>query len=138
MFSLTFAILFVVFLASLTLAGKLPAAALCLYLSASIVSFAVYWFDKSAAQAGRWRTRESTLHLLSLIGGWPGALVAQRVLRHKSKKQSFQVVFWATLLLNCAVLLWSLMPRGSGSALHPQADRLASAVRTVKADQQPE
>jgi hypothetical protein len=40
------------------------------------------------------------------MGGWPGALVAQETLRHKSKKASFRIVFWATVLINCAGLAW--------------------------------
>jgi uncharacterized membrane protein YsdA (DUF1294 family) len=53
------------------------------------------------------------LHLIALAGGWPGALLAQKVLRHKSSKQSFQVVFWVTVLLNCAALSWLLTPAGA-------------------------
>ena len=68
----------------------------------------LYGADKSAAQKGRWRTRESVLHVLALIGGWPGALVAQRMFRHKTKKQPFQVVFWCTVGGNCIALAWLL------------------------------
>jgi len=84
-----------------------------LYIAASIVAFAVYAFDKLAAVKGRWRTPENTLHVLALMGGWPGALTAQGMLRHKSKKLSFQVVFWASVVLNCAALIWLLTPEGS-------------------------
>ena len=100
------AVFFLVLVAAATLAGKLPPLVLYLYLGASVVTLAAYAFDKAAAQSGRWRTRESTLHLLGLMGGWPGALVAQGVLRHKSKKQPFQILFWATVTLNCAALVW--------------------------------
>jgi uncharacterized membrane protein YsdA (DUF1294 family) len=51
--------------------------------------------------------------MIALLGGWPGALLAQKLLRHKSKKQSFQVVFWATVLLNCGVLGWLLTSKGA-------------------------
>ena len=87
-------------------AGRLPVAVLWLYLGASAATFAAYARDKSAARNGRWRVQERTLHGLALVGGWPGAVVAQRFLRHKSQKQSFQVVFWATVALNSAVLGW--------------------------------
>ena len=76
-----------------------------LYIVASVAAFVAYGVDKSAAQRGRWRTPESTLHVLSLIGGWPGALVAQRVFRHKSRKQSFRAAFYFTAVLNCMALL---------------------------------
>lgn len=74
------------------------------YLGLSLVVFIAYWTDKRAAQAGRRRTPESTLHLLALAGGWPGAMAAQHWLRHKSAKVSFLVVFWATVLLNLGAL----------------------------------
>lgn len=79
------------------------------YLAVSIVAFIAYALDKSAAKNNRWRTQERTLHLLGLLGGWPGALLAQRVLRHKSKKTAFLLVFWLTVLINCAALVWVLL-----------------------------
>jgi uncharacterized membrane protein YsdA (DUF1294 family)/cold shock CspA family protein len=113
--SLTLAALFLIFVAASVFAGKLPRAILGLYLGASAVAFLAYALDKSAARNDQWRTRESTLHLFGLIGGWPGALVAQRLLRHKSKKWSFQVLFWVTVVLNCAVLGWLFSPLGSAA-----------------------
>ena len=83
-----------------------PKGLLVLYLAASAASIVVYAVDKSAARHGRWRASESTLHLLAVIGGWPGALVAQRLFRHKSRKPSFQAVFLLTVVLNIAFMLW--------------------------------
>ena len=77
-----------------------------LYLGASVFTFAAYARDKTAARRGDWRTRESTLHLLALAGGWPGALLAQQVLRHKSVKAGFRAVFWSTVVLNVAGFLF--------------------------------
>jgi uncharacterized membrane protein YsdA (DUF1294 family)/cold shock CspA family protein len=94
------------------LAGRLPPWILIGYLAASVITFIVYAFDKSAAQSGRWRTSEGTLHFLALAGGWPGAWIAQQTLRHKSRKAEFRVVFWATVLLNCAGLIWLHTPAG--------------------------
>jgi uncharacterized membrane protein YsdA (DUF1294 family)/cold shock CspA family protein len=76
-----------------------------LYVVASAATFGVYAFDKTAARAGGWRTRESTLHLLAAVGGWPGAIVAQRLLHHKNRKASFQAVFRATVVVNIAAFL---------------------------------
>ena len=76
------------------------------YIAVSFITFLVYAFDKSKAKKGEWRTQESTLHLLGLIGGWPGAALAQEVLRHKSKKTKFRIIFWLTVLINIAVLGW--------------------------------
>jgi uncharacterized membrane protein YsdA (DUF1294 family)/cold shock CspA family protein len=98
--SLTFAVLFLTLVAGAAFVGRLPFAVIALYLVGSAVAFCAYALDKSAARTGRWRTPEDTLHIFGLAGGWPGALVAQKVLRHKSQKQSFQLVFWATVLLN--------------------------------------
>jgi uncharacterized membrane protein YsdA (DUF1294 family) len=75
-----------------------------LYLIASILTFSTYAWDKSAARAGRWRVPEKYLHFLSLAGGWPGALLAQRLLHHKSRKQPFRIIFWGSVALNCTML----------------------------------
>ena len=108
-----FACGFLVVVAAAAFTGKLPKAVLALYLVASFIAFFAYAFDKSAALNNRWRTQESTLHLFALLGGWPGALVAQRLLRHKSKKTSFLAVFWSTVILNCCVLGWLFTPTGA-------------------------
>jgi uncharacterized membrane protein YsdA (DUF1294 family) len=79
-----------------------------LYLVMSAVTFAVYAWDKSAARQQRWRTPEATLHLLALLGGWPGAIVAQRTLRHKTRKQPFRAIFWLTVVANCVATVWLL------------------------------
>lgn len=107
--------IFLAFIALSTLTGKLPPAVLGLYIGASLAAFIAYASDKSAARQGGWRTPENTLHLLALIGGWPGALIAQNRLRHKSRKTSFQLLFWASVLANCSALgLWS-RPSGTGA-----------------------
>ncbi|MDR7148526.1 uncharacterized membrane protein YsdA (DUF1294 family)/cold shock CspA family protein [Hydrogenophaga palleronii] len=72
------------------------------YIIASIVCFGAYAADKSAAVSGGWRISERNLLLLGLAGGWPGAIVAQQFLRHKSSKASFRSAFWATVVLNIA------------------------------------
>jgi uncharacterized membrane protein YsdA (DUF1294 family) len=82
--------------------------ALWICLVTSVIAFVAYALDKSAARRDRWRTPERVLHLLGLIGGWPGAFVAQRLLRHKTRKLSFQIVFWLTVAANCGALWWWL------------------------------
>ncbi|HEX8394397.1 MAG TPA: DUF1294 domain-containing protein [Longimicrobium sp.] len=90
-------------------AGALIApAAVIGYAALSCVAFLLYRHDKNAAQAGRRRTRERTLHLIGLLGGWPGGLLAQERFRHKTRKAKFQFVFWATVAINCALLGWLL------------------------------
>lgn len=83
-----------------------PAVLLLAYLAMSVIAYATYARDKSAARAGRRRTPEKTLHLVALLGGWPGALLAQRRLRHKSSKASFLFVFGVTVVVNLVMLGW--------------------------------
>jgi uncharacterized membrane protein YsdA (DUF1294 family)/cold shock CspA family protein len=108
-----FAACFLLFVIATVIGGRIPAVVLGGYLVASLVTFLAYAFDKSAAQRNQWRTQENTLHLFALIGGWPGALAAQRLLRHKSAKMSFLAAFWATVILNCGALAWLLTSTGS-------------------------
>ena len=110
--SLLIAAVFLAAVAGLAVAGSLPNAMLTLYLVASAIALVAYASDKSAARKDKWRTSETTLHLLGLAGGWPGALVARHVFRHKSKKQSFIVTFWGTVVLNCGALVWMLSVPG--------------------------
>lgn len=110
--ALMFAAVFLAVVAGTVAMGKLPFVVLIAYLMASCVAYLAYVLDKAASLKGQWRTPESTLHLFSLVGGWPGAMLAQRRLRHKTQKQSFQVTYWATVVLNCAVLGWLLTPAG--------------------------
>lgn len=78
----------------------------------SLFSFCQYWMDKQSAQKGRWRTPENSLHLAELVGGWPGALLAQQVFRHKTRKVSFQLVFWAIVALHQAFWIDHLLLAG--------------------------
>lgn len=113
-FPIIFSGMFLSFVALLAFSGKLPFIIFALYLIASIITYIAYSFDKSAAQKDEWRIQESTLHLLATLGGWPGALTAQKLLRHKSKKQSFQFAFWVTVIINCGILGWLFTPQGAG------------------------
>jgi uncharacterized membrane protein YsdA (DUF1294 family) len=75
------------------------------YVLASLVTFAVYAVDKAAARRGGARVAERTLHVFGFAGGWPGAIAAQAMLRHKSRKQPFRTVFWMTVTVNCGLLI---------------------------------
>ena len=107
------ATVFLLFVAAAVTSLDAPPEIFFAYMVLSLVTYIAYARDKSAAVNGNWRTSEGTLHMLSLLGGWPGALVAQRTLRHKSRKRSFQSVFWITVFVNCAVFVWVISPRGS-------------------------
>ena len=91
---------------ALALAGAVPPIVPALYVVASLISVALYRADKIAATEGRRRTPEQTLLVLGFLGGWPGAAVAQSLFRHKSRKASFQALFWTTAALNTAALIW--------------------------------
>ncbi len=96
--------------------GTVALAALLLaYLAMSAVTYVAYARDKSAARRSRRRTPEKTLHLMALCCGWPGALLAQRQLRHKSSKPSFLMTFWLTVVLNLAAVAWLLAQGGLAS-----------------------
>ena len=84
------------------------------YLVMSLVTFIAYAVDKRAAVHGEWRTPESTLHTFELLGGWPGAWLAQRLLRHKSVKTSFRIVFFVMVVLNLAALAYVIYGMTSG------------------------
>jgi uncharacterized membrane protein YsdA (DUF1294 family)/cold shock CspA family protein len=86
--------------------GLLPPLLLGAYLGLSVLSYLLYWWDKSAAQKGARRTPENNLHLMDLLGGWPGALVAQQQFHHKTAKASFQAAFWVTVFLNVGMCIW--------------------------------
>ena len=104
--ALATAALFFTLLVGLLVLDEVPVMLLAAYGLLSGVAFLVYRADKSAAVQGRWRTSESTLHTIALVGGWPGALVARRVFRHKTTKQPFRTIFWGTVIANCVALAW--------------------------------
>lgn len=100
---------FLLLLGWLVLKSEVTWAVPLVYAVMSAVSFVVYASDKAAAPAGGRRVPENTLHLLALLGGWPGALIAQRLLSHKTRKAGFQALFWITVALNLAALAWYLL-----------------------------
>ena len=100
------ALAFLMVLVFAVLFGTLHVAVLGAYVALSVVTFVVYAMDKRAAQRGTWRVPEAKLHLWSLVGGWPGAVLAQQLLRHKSSKEEFRAVFRVTVGVNCALLVW--------------------------------
>jgi len=81
-----------------------------LYAGASALCFVLYAIDKSAAVDGRDRLPESLLLWPGLAGGWPGALVAQQVLRHKTAKWTFRLRFWLSVVANMALFAWFELP----------------------------
>lgn len=93
--------------------GSLPIFLFWLFLGMSVLAFGLYKLDKSAARNEGQRTPENTLHIVALLGGWPGALYAQQLLRHKSRKLSFQVVFWLSVMANAGLVIYLVTPHGT-------------------------
>jgi uncharacterized membrane protein YsdA (DUF1294 family)/cold shock CspA family protein len=112
-FTINFAIVFLGLMLVAMLIGYVPINLVFAYFGIGLVTFIIYWLDKLKAQRNAWRTPESTLHVLALIGGWPGAAIAQQTLRHKSQKKEFRSVFWFTVIINCASLAWLMSPNGT-------------------------
>ena len=108
-----FTLAFCVALVTAALLGQLPWIYLGFYVVASSTTFLIYALDKSAARQQTRRVPEATLFLLGLLGGWPAAVAAQRIFHHKTRKTSFQVIFWTTVALNCAILAWLLTSGGA-------------------------
>jgi uncharacterized membrane protein YsdA (DUF1294 family)/cold shock CspA family protein len=105
-----FMLLMTAFVVERTVNGFLPVEYLFVFLMANLIAFLYYYMDKTAALKGAWRKSEDSLHLLSLIGGWPGAYIAQKLFRHKTKKASFQWVYKLTVLIHCTAIVMIAVP----------------------------
>jgi len=97
-------VIFLLALAVLSYYHYLSTELVTVLLAINVISFLTYAVDKYRAKKGYWRIKETTLHFISLIGGWPGAAFAQRWLKHKNRKVSFQTKYWLTIMVNIAVL----------------------------------
>lgn len=115
--------MFVVALVVAALFDRLPWLVVAAYGVMSLVTFLLYGWDKLSAVRGRWRTAEATLHLMGLLGGWPGALAAQRLFRHKSSKREFLLVFWGTVILN-VIAVGNLVWSGNAGFMYQWLDRV--------------
>ena len=91
---------------------ELPNWVLWLYAIASVITFVAYAIDKRAARRNTWRVEEGTLLVLGLLGGWPGALLAQETLRHKTLKKPFRAAFWVTVVINVLLMGTAATPVG--------------------------
>jgi uncharacterized membrane protein YsdA (DUF1294 family) len=72
----------------------------------SSITLVAYAMDKSAARRGGRRVSERTLHLLSLAGGWPAAMLGMHLLRHKRQKTRFVIIVWLTALVHLVGWVW--------------------------------
>jgi len=99
-----FVITFTLTLLFLVFSEALPTAVLVYYFVLGLIAFFLYTKDKQASRTNNWRISENTLHLVSLLGGWSGAALAQKYLRHKTNKKKFKTLFILTIFLNLSIL----------------------------------
>jgi len=92
---------------------KVPIEVAFVYIIASLITFFFYWIDKSSAGTKSSRVSEQTLIFLGLLCGWPGAIVAQQLFRHKTIKRSFQIMFWLSVAFNIGVFVFLNSPNAS-------------------------
>ena len=97
-------------LVALAVLGRIAFFIPMIYVGASLATWLLYAFDKSAAMNRRWRTQEQTLHVFELFGGWPGAWIGQTMFRHKSRKQTYRLMFRLCVTVNVIVLLVYALP----------------------------
>lgn len=82
------------------------------YGAASLAAMLLYALDKGRARHGGRRVPEANLHWVEFAGGWPGALAARLLLRHKTRKARFLLVSWAIIAAHCAAWVgWWLWGR---------------------------
>ncbi len=106
-------VIYILVVAGLTLAGLLSSMVLLLISVINAITYWMYAQDKEAAQAGNRRVPENTLHILSVLGGWPSAWLAQQKLRHKTQKQPFRKIYFCTIVFNILIILWLISPLNS-------------------------
>lgn len=102
-----------------------------------VISAVCYWMyahDKQQAVDGGWRVAETWLHLAELLGGWPGAFLAQRRLRHKSRKVSYRVFFWMIVMIHQIAAVDVLLDHRLSAAV---LDRVIEAVLWFGENQHP-
>ena len=104
------AAIYIVLVAILSFMHVLPTYSFMFIALMNVLNYWLYAQDKEAAQLGNRRVPEQTLHVISFLGGWPAAWLAQQKLRHKTQKQPFRKIYFCTIVLNILLLLWLMSP----------------------------
>ena len=108
-----FMLLFLAFIFERTSGGFLPASFPLIFIGTNAAAFIYYYIDKTRAIKQDWRIPESTLHFVSLVGGWGGAYIAQKLFHHKNKKASFLLTYKLIVLINCTTITLYAVPNSS-------------------------
>ena len=74
----------------------------------NLVTFGAFWHDKRSAVSGRRRLPERDLLGLALLGGSVGAVTAQQLLRHKTRKQPFATYLFLIMAGHVGLILGCL------------------------------
>lgn len=74
-----------------------------IFLLLNVVTFCLFWWDKDAARNSGWRVSEARLLQFAFLGGSLGAVAAQRLLRHKTRKEPFRTYLMAILILHAVL-----------------------------------
>ena len=82
---------------------------LIIFLLFNVVTFCLFWWDKDAARDGGWRVSEARLLQFAFLGGSLGAFAAQRLLRHKTRKEPFRTQLMTILILHALLIPTALI-----------------------------
>lgn len=70
----------------------------------NLCAFVAFGIDKLKARRGAWRTPESTLLLLAVIGGSFGAFLGMKVWRHKTQHKKFTILVPLLMAIHIAII----------------------------------
>ncbi len=72
----------------------------------NLVTFCAYGIDKRKARRGKWRTKESTLLGLAILGGSIGAFLGIQLFHHKTRRRKFTIGIPVIFLLQTAAWIY--------------------------------
>ncbi len=73
-------------------------------IAVNFTTVVLFGFDKFIAGRRMTRVPELVFHVLTFIGGTPGAFLAQKRFRHKTSKATFRTWFWLIVAVQIVIL----------------------------------
>lgn len=70
----------------------------------NLIGFVSMWSDKRKAKLGKWRTPESRLIMIAVLGGSVGSLLGMKKFRHKTKHAKFYVGIPVILMIQIVLV----------------------------------